>query len=325
MYMVKNMNLEIKDFIIFIMIIIYCIYVIIYEKRSIRSSLIEKAALLSKYKTIVSSVDVYDKHLEKLKNERPSYKLPKINFKNTIHKYNYLNMDYYIINKNDNLKKIFYLHGGSYIEDPLIFHFMFLDNLATMSDCEVIIPIYPKAPKYNYKDAFDKVTGLYKSIFNNLNEVILMGDSAGGGFALSLSIILKGSNISPKSIILMSPWVDITMSNPHIKSIEKKDPFLSKNALIKAGKLWSNNSDMSNYLLSPINGNFNGISGVTIFVGTDEIFLPDIRKLRKKLLNAKVKCNYYEYRKMNHVFPMYPIPEAKKAKNQIVEIIKNIK
>ncbi len=317
------MEINVFKLIILIVIIAYFIYIIVYEKRSIRSKLIEESVKLSKYKTIVSNEQVYEKHLEKLKlKEEEEYKLPKFKFKNIIQEFNYGEMKYYSINKNNNSKKIFYLHGGSYIENPLIFHYKFLDELATNSNLEIIIPIYPKAPKYNYEIAYEKVFGLYNCLFNKNDNVILMGDSAGGGFALGLSMMLKEKNsIKPSNIILMSPWLDITMKNKNIKRYEKKDPFLSKNALIKAGLLWADNKDRNNYLLSPINGIFNGIGNITIFIGTHEIFLPDARKLKYLLEKNNIHFNYYEYKKMNHVFTMFPIPEANDAKNKIISIL----
>ena len=152
------MEISIFRLILFAMIIIYCIYVIICEKRSIRSDIIEKGVKLSKYKTIVSNEKIYDKHLKKIMNsEEEEYKLPKIKFRNKVNVLKYLNMSYLIINENDNPKKIFYLHGGSYIENPLLFHYKFLDDIAKRTNLEVIVPIYPKAPKYNYELSYDKV------------------------------------------------------------------------------------------------------------------------------------------------------------------------
>lgn len=320
------MKIDIFDIIVLLLIIVYCIYIIIYEKRSIRSKLIEKTVSLSNYKTIISNEEVYDKYISKMmKKEEEPYCLPKYKFKCSVDKKTYMEMDYYIINKNRNVKKIFYLHGGSYIENPLIFHLKFLDDLASESNLEIILPIYPKAPKYNFHDGYEKVFGLYNFLFNENNEIIIMGDSAGGGFSLGLSMMLKENNlIGPSDIILFSPWIDITMKNDDIKRYEKKDPFLSRKALTKAGLLWSGDCDSNNYLLSPINGFFNDIGKISIFVGTHEILLPDIRKLKNILINNNINHNYFEYKKMNHVFPLHPIPEAKDARKKVLDIINKI-
>ena len=151
-----------------------------------------------------------------------------------------------------------------------------------------------------------------------------MGDSSGGGFALSLAMLIRNNGgIKPTNIILLSPWLDITMQNKNIRRYEKKDPLLDKKALIKAGNLWvGQKGDAQNWMVSPINGNFDNLGTITIFIGTHEIFLPDARKFRYILNQKKINFNYYEYKKMNHVFSLYPIPEAQDAQKKIIEIIK---
>lgn len=318
------MELNFYTILFTIIVIAYCTYVIIYEKRSVKSKLIEQAALITKYKTFVYNEKAYDKYIEEVGiKENEKYSLPKLKYKCTIEEYNFSGMQYFVINKNENNKKIFYLHGGSYISSPLIFHWIFLDELAKNNNIEIIVPIYPSAPKYYYKESYQKVLGLYNSYFNNNDEITIMGDSAGGGFSLGLAIKIKETkSIKPENVILISPWLDITMNNRKIDKYEKIDPFLSKQALIKAGKLWSRGDNRYKYMLSPIYGNLRNIGKIVIFVGTHELLLPDARKLNKILNRYDISHEYYEYKNLNHVFPLYPIPEAKKVKKIISEILK---
>lgn len=318
------MELNFNTILFAIIIIAYCTYVIIYEKRSVKSKLIEQAVLITKYKTFIYNEKAYDKYIENVGiKSNLKYSLPKIKYKCTIEEYSYSNMQYFIINKNNSNKKIFYLHGGSYISSPLIFHWIFLDELAKNNNIEIIVPIYPSAPKYNYKESYEKVLGLYNDLFSINNEITIMGDSAGGGYSLGLSIKIKETkSIKPKNIILMSPWLDITMNNRKINKYEKLDPFLSKQALIKAGKLWSGGDNRYKYMLSPIYGNLRNIGKIIVFIGTHELLLPDARRLNKILKKYNIDHEYYEYRNLNHVFPLYPIPEAKKVKKIIGEILK---
>ncbi len=96
-----------------------------------------------------------------------------------------------------NKKQILYLHGGAYIHQPLDFHWKFLDKIVMDTNATIIVPIYPKAPEHQYKEAFDKVLPLYESLLSQANprDIILMGDSAGGGFSLALSQVLLEKNI----------------------------------------------------------------------------------------------------------------------------------
>ena len=49
-----------------------------------------------------------------------------------------------------------------------------------------------------------------------------------------------------------------------------------------------------------------------------------MRKLKMKLEDLNLPFNYFEYSHMNHIFATFPIPEAKQAILQILEII-NVK
>ena len=206
------------------------------------------------------------------------------------------------------------------------FHWGFLAELVIRTNCAIIAPDYPLAPAYTYKESFDMVSALYKLLFSTISpdELILMGDSSGGGFALSLAQKMRNEQVSqPKQIILLSPWLDITLTNPDIKIIDHSDPFLGKESLQKAGKLYAGNTNPDHYLLSPINGSLEGLGKLSVFVGSNEILVADARKL-KSLAEAKgIDLNYYEYEKMVHAWMLLNFSESKKAKKQIIDLIKH--
>src|SRR5699024_812513 len=151
-------------------------------------------------------------------------------------------------------KSILYLHGGVYIKQPSIYHWIFIGKVSKATNVKIYVPIYPKAPNYQYKESFDKVLPLYKWIVEDINNksVILMGDSAGGGFALALAQLLLEKNVrQPEKIILLSPWLDITMKNPDAHILENKDPMLGIYGLIQMGKAYAGDTDLNDYMLSP--------------------------------------------------------------------------
>src|SRR5699024_11021466 len=151
------------------------------------------------------------------------------------------------------------------------------------ANVEIYVPIYPKAPNYQYKESFSKVLPLYNWILeNSANEnIILMGDSAGGGFALALAQLLLEKNLpQPQKIILLSPWLDITIENPAAHGLERRDPMLGIYSIIQMRKAYAGDTDLDHYMLSPINGNINGLGEITLFIGTHEVLLPDARKFR---------------------------------------------
>lgn len=149
-----------------------------------------------------------------------------------------------------------------------------------------------------------------------------MGDSAGGGLALALAQKLRNEKVSqPQQIILLSPWLDITMSNPGIKKIEPVDPFLKKESLQQAGALYAGNTSPDHYLLSPINGSLENLGRISVFIGSNEIFLADARKLRFKAGEKGIRINYFEYENMVHAWMFLNFPESKRARQQIIDLI----
>lgn len=250
---------------------------------------------------------------KKLKNGERNSKPPKIL------KTKYKDRVYYINEESNSKITILYIHGGAYCNDLTLFHWLFLKKIVKNTNVKIIVPDYHLVPFGTYKEAIDLIVPLYKEIISN--KVIIMGDSSGGGLALSLVLYLKENNIKlPNEVILLSPWLDISLSNKEIDNYISLDSMLEKDGLIVAGNRWKGNLDYNNYLVSPIYGNFNGINNITTFVGTKEIFYPDVIKLYKKLdKNNKLIIG----KDMYHTYPLMPIKEGKKAIKQIIEIIKN--
>lgn len=222
-------------------------------------------------------------------------------------------------------RHILYLHGGAYVQRFVKFHWHFLADLVNGANCTVTAPDYPLAPDHTYKDSFTMALILYKQLVesSDASNIIIMGDSSGGGFALALAQKIRDEGLpQPCLILLLSPWLDITLSNPDIEKLEQSDPFLERGSLQQAGKLYAGNTNPSHYLLSPIYGSLKGLAQIILFAGGNEILVADTRKLRA-LANANgIQLSYYEYADMIHAWMFLGFPESKKAKQQIIDVIR---
>lgn len=256
-----------------------------------------------------------------------SYQVPaKLKQKYNITKDGNLPLDTYILKSNSRSDEriVLYLPGGGYVEQPLTWHWHFLHNLREQLNCTVFVPIYPKAPDNQYTAAIESVLKVYQHILKiaKPENMVIMGDSAGGGLSLAFAQYLLEQELpQPKDIILLSPWLDITLNNPQVLAMIDKEPMLNWDMLVEAGKRYAGETPRTHYLVSPIHGEIKNLGKISLFIGTHEFFLPDARKFREKAARQSVDINYFEYPKMNHVFPVFPIPEAKKALKQIVDII----
>ncbi|MDQ0057878.1 alpha/beta hydrolase fold domain-containing protein [Paenibacillus harenae] len=297
-------------------------------KRSKRSKLVEYILLMRGTKQRYSDKVKFAKFLEQKRTENAKpYILPRrIQQKLNIAMEHSYGKDCYILqgNKQANEKYIIYLHGGGYVNQPLGAHWKFMRKITDLSHATMIVPVYPKVPLHKYHESYDQVLPIYEKLLMKTSpqNIIFMGDSAGGGFALALAQLLKEKDLpQPSRIILLSPWLDITLSNPDIQKFEKNDAMLGSYGLAIIGKLYAGDTDPNQYLLSPINGDIQGLGEISLFIGTHELLLADARKFRDRAKKEGVMINYYEYPKMNHVFPALPIPEAKKAIRQIIDLI----
>ena len=152
-------------------------------------------------------------------------------------------------------------------------------------------------------------------------KLILMGDSSGGGLALALAEHFRAEGIRmPDELILLSPWVDVTMENPEMAAYAGKDPWLTVPWLKVCGRHWAGTFDVQDYRVSPLYGDVRGMSNVTVFAGTREILYPDILKFFNSLDHQGNRLIVGQ--DMNHVFPILPIPEAKEHCQTIFDTIR---
>lgn len=266
------------------------------------------------------------------------YEIPRREkYASAIGSYDFQGMNYHVLdplkNKDTPLEAeqesiILYFHGGAYVNQPVLQHWVFLDEIAQKSAMPIIVPIYPKAPNASCSEAMEILLAFYEQDFLKRakgKRIVFMGDSAGGGLALAFYQVVQERELSlPTMLQLFSPWVDVTMTDPQISGLVKQDPMLSVEGLKIMGRAWAKDRVLEEPLISPIYGDLDLPCRVRIFVGTREILLPDSRRLKEQLL-LKNKCNsefqldYFEAVGMNHVYVLLPIPEGKAAINEIVK------
>ncbi len=220
---------------------------------------------------------------------------------------------------------VIYFHGGAYILQGSFIHWLFLRNLMNRLSCRVSYIDYPLAPEHDYQDTFEMVQNAYERLVKTYpnDEFVLMGDSAGGGLALAFAQkkFKEKFPIQPNKIILISPWLDLSLKNPEIRRLEDQDLVLSIDALSTAADLYAKGSDKTDYLLSPIYGDAAGLGAIHIFTGTRDILWPDCRKFYEISKKQNPHVYFHEYAQMPHIWLFFPFKEAKDAFHEIVSIL----
>lgn len=222
---------------------------------------------------------------------------------------------------------IFFLHGGAYTVEVQSGHWKFIEYLIQKTSFKLSFIDYPLAPEYHYKDSHEMVFMAYAKLveIHPTDVFYFVGDSAGGGFCLSLAQSLRDRKDikMPAKIVLLSPWVDLSLGNPEILQFEKKDLLLDPRSLLICARSFAGDSDLKNSILSPLYGSMENLKNIGIFVGTQELFLPDCRKLKRKIEETDTLLYYKEYEGMQHDWLIFPIKESRILSEDVVGYLLN--
>ncbi len=206
-------------------------------------------------------------------------------------------------------KTILFLHGGGFVAGSIISHRDLTSRIAKASNAEVLIINYRLAPEHPYPAGLKDALTVYKYLLNKgllPDQIVVAGDSAGGGLTLALLAKIKDLALPmPCAAVFLSPWVDLENKNKSIKEKEDIDPMLNKRMLDQTARLYSNKQDITNPFISPINNDLTGFCPILIHVGENEVLLDDSLLLEQKAKHAGVKTTIEVFDNMFHVFQYF--------------------
>ena len=288
-----------------------------------KMSKIVETALDKKHREYVDDLDKADEHMQmrSLEEDEP-YEIPKMIYHTKVESRDMFGCQMLTFNEvEDNERLVIYLHGGIYVNDIKLPHIIFCDKLAKKVNACVFAPIYPLAPNHTYEETYEIVEKLYRHLLEMNKPIIIMGDSAGGGLSAAFAEYLAANDLpQPENLILISPWLDVSMSGDYDEV--EFDPMLGVDGLREMGETWAGDLDPKDYKVSPLFGEVDKLSKTTLFVGTHEIFYPDVVEFYNKLKDNGVDAELNIGEEMTHVYAIYPlVPESKKAFDHIVERI----
>lgn len=226
-------------------------------------------------------------------------------------------------NANDE-KLIFYVHGGGYVSGSCSDHRNVVAKIAALTGVSNLVYEYRLAPEHPFPAAIDDSVKVYQEVLNrgfNPENIIVMGESAGGGLALALLLALKEKFIAmPKAAVAISPWTDLSCSSESYKTKNRKSlaPLNSWNVF---SKYYVGDSDVRNQLISPLFGDLTGLPPIFINSGEDDELFDDGRLFCEKAREAQVEVTFRKGEKMVHCYPlMAPMfNEATDAMSEILE------
>ncbi|BDS11296.1 alpha/beta hydrolase [Aureispira anguillae] len=217
-------------------------------------------------------------------------------------------------------KVVLYFHGGGYTSGSIKSHAGLIGKIALETGIPHVAINYRLAPEYTYPAALEDALKAYQWLLEkehfNANDIIIMGDSAGGGLTLATLLRIKATGLpNPLSAVVISPWVDLTMSGESALSEPEKDPILDVSKAKEWAKWYAGNAPLNHPFVSPLFGDLSDLPPILIQVGTEEILLSDsvrfaaFAAMKDSVVTLKIEEG------MPHVWHFFwqYIPEAKAA------------
>jgi epsilon-lactone hydrolase len=189
-----------------------------------------------------------------------------------------------------------YLHGGVFVFGSAHGYQNFAGQIAARSGVRAFVADYRRAPEDPFPAALDDARDVYQGLVAQFGagHVAIVGDSAGGGLALSL----LRQEASARCGVLLSPWTDLALTGGTIESKAAEDPQLKRAALEAGARQYLGDHDRRDPRASPLYATVRKAVPIQVHVGTAEVLLDDSLRLR-----GQERVEVHTWQDMTHVFP----------------------
>ena len=213
-----------------------------------------------------------------------------------------------------------YVHGGGWVHEVAPQHWHLAAQVAAQARTTVLLPIYPLVPHGTAGEVVPGVADLVLAARGEHGGACLAGDSAGGQIALSAALLLRDEHrvVLPRTV-LISPALDLSLTNPEIDLVEPHDPWLGREGTRVLADRWRGELPLDDPRVSPLAADPRGLGPLTVFTATRDITNPDTRLLVERARAARVDVELHEERGLVHVHPLTPTPEGRAARAVLVE------
>jgi epsilon-lactone hydrolase len=224
-------------------------------------------------------------------------------------------------------KVILYVHGGGYVSGSCSDHRGFVSKLAKYTGVTHLLYEYRLAPENPFPAALEDSVQIYQGILSSgykPENIIVSGESAGGGLCLATLLALKERNIPlPAAAVAISPWTDLTCSSDSYRTMNRVSP-APLNSWYVFSEYYSGKNPATLPLISPLFGDLRGLPPILINAGADDELYEDGEKFYLKAKEAGVDITFRPGPGMIHCYPLLApmFKEATEAMDEIVAFIK---
>ena len=219
------------------------------------------------------------------------------------------------------------VHGGGFTSGSPRTHRKFAATLARATGARVLLPEYALAPEEPFPAGLEDIVAVYAALAEqgiDPQDIVLNGDSAGGGLAVAALLKLRElGGPMPRGAVLLSPWVDLTLSGGTFTS-KLDHPNASREELMRAAAAYAPAEQHRDPLVSPLFADLSGLPPLLVQAGEHEVFLDDAIGLVDRAKAAGVAAQLSVAPGLWHVYQHSDCPEARDAIEEIATFINTI-
>jgi epsilon-lactone hydrolase len=196
-------------------------------------------------------------------------------------------------------------HGGGYRLGSAERSAPFAARFAASAEATVYVVEYRLAPEHPFPAGLHDAAAVYGHLQGEgRTDLVLAGDSAGGGLASALAVAAARAGLAaPRALILMSPWLDLTCEAGTYASRAETDQLFSLQSAQQASAMYLQGHDPTDPLVSPGRASLDGWPPCLVFASTDEVLLDDSLGFASGLALARVPVTAHLEPGVPHAWP----------------------
>ncbi|SET15358.1 alpha/beta hydrolase [[Clostridium] polysaccharolyticum] len=205
-------------------------------------------------------------------------------------------------------KVIFMVHGGSFLYRMSESFTRMIPFYAEAGGNVTVVAVdYRVAPEVSYREMIEDVVKGYEWLLlegYKPEDIVVAGDSSGGGTSLASMIYLREHNYPlPAGIITLSACTNMGCSTISVSTKFDVDVVFGQSDLLNHNvNKFLGDADYRNPYVSPFYGSYHDFPPMLIQVGGDEMLLDDSKVIAKKAYSQGVDVTFEIYEKMFHDF-----------------------
>lgn len=224
-------------------------------------------------------------------------------------------------------KLMIFIHGGGMVVNTRKTQLPFQTAVATSLGVKVVSIEYPLSPENPYPAAVNDILKAYQGIIDEYGaeNCGLFGTSAGGGLTAATLLHLKDRGIAlPAASAPLSPEADMSCSGFLFSDLGLNDPILPPYGTYTGVKNYVGDGDAKNPLISPVFGDYTGITPLFLLSGTSELLGSDAIRIAANARSQGCDVTLFVNDGMWHV-PIAQgsgVPELQLAYDEMIKFFK---